>query len=67
MTSISQSFTYKIATKINWRRYETIITSLSPYLYVLTWHRHTAYTDTGRKCADTIGTVPVPRAGHFQC
>ena len=20
-----------------------------------------------RKCADTIGTVPVPRAGHFQC
>ena len=20
-----------------------------------------------RKCADTIGTVLVPRAGHFQC
>jgi len=20
-----------------------------------------------RKCADTIGTVPVPWAGHFQC
>jgi len=20
-----------------------------------------------RKCADTVGTVPVPRAGHFQC
>jgi len=20
-----------------------------------------------RKCADTAGTVPVPRAGHFQC
>jgi len=20
-----------------------------------------------RKCADTIGTVPVHRAGHFQC
>ena len=20
-----------------------------------------------RKCADTIGTVPVPRAGYFQC
>ena len=20
-----------------------------------------------RKCADTIGTVAVPRAGHFQC
>ena len=20
-----------------------------------------------RKCADTTGTVPVPRAGHFQC
>jgi len=23
--------------------------------------------DRERKCADTIGTVPVPWAGHFQC
>jgi len=22
---------------------------------------------SGRKCADTIGTVPIPSAGHFQC
>ena len=26
------------------------------------WSRHRE-----RKCADTIGTVPVPWAGHFQC
>jgi len=30
VTNISQSFTYKMAAKINWRRYGTIITSLSP-------------------------------------
>jgi len=26
-----------------------------------------AVVDRVRKCADTIGTVPVPLAGHFQC
>jgi len=26
-----------------------------------------SYTDRERKCADTIGTVSVPWAGHFQC
>jgi len=35
MTNISQSFTYKVAAKINWYRYGTIITSLSPYVYVI--------------------------------
>ena len=33
VTNISQSFTYKMAIKINWHRYETIITSLSPYVW----------------------------------
>ena len=32
MTNISPSFTYKMAAKINWYRYGTIITSLSPYV-----------------------------------
>ena len=30
VTHISKSFTYKMAAKINWHRYGTIITSLSP-------------------------------------
>ena len=33
---ISKSFTYKMAAKINWHRYGTIITSLSPYVYHIT-------------------------------
>ena len=31
--NISRSFTYKMAAKINWHRYGTIITSLSPYVF----------------------------------
>ena len=31
-------------------------------------NQRTAYRRYGeRKCADTVGTVPVPWAGHFQC
>jgi len=33
VTTISKSFTYKMAAKINWHRYGTIITSLSPCVY----------------------------------
>ena len=32
VTNISQTFTYKMAAKINWHRYGTIITSLSSYV-----------------------------------
>jgi len=35
VTNISQSFTYKMAAKINWHRYGTIITSLSPYVLLV--------------------------------
>jgi len=34
VTNISQSFTYKMAAEINMRRYGTIITSLSPCVYL---------------------------------
>jgi len=33
VTNISQSFTYKMAAKINWHRYGTIIASLSSYVF----------------------------------
>jgi len=33
VTNISESFTCKMASKINWHRYETIIAS-PPYVYV---------------------------------
>jgi len=34
VTNISESFTYKkMAAKINWYRYGTIIKSLSPYVF----------------------------------
>ena len=33
VTNISKSFAYKMAAKINWHRYGTIITLLSPYAY----------------------------------
>jgi len=32
VTNISQIFTYKMAAKIKWHKYATIITSLSPYV-----------------------------------
>ena len=32
VTNISRSFTYKMATKINWHRHGRIITSLAPYV-----------------------------------
>ena len=35
VTNTSQSFTYKMAAKINRHRYETIITSLSPCVYLI--------------------------------
>jgi len=34
VTNISKSFAYKMAAKINWQRYGTIITLLSPYRYL---------------------------------
>ena len=34
VTNISESFTYMMAAKINWHRYWTIITSLTPYVYM---------------------------------
>jgi len=33
VTNIYQGFTYKMAAKINWHRYGTIITSLTPYVF----------------------------------
>jgi len=46
VTNIYKSFTYKMAAKINWHRYGTIITSLSSYVWgtkrcrklFLKWH-----------------------------
>jgi len=42
-----KSFTYKMAAKINWHRYGTIITSLSPYVYI-GWSDVTGYMVTIR-------------------
>jgi len=34
----------------------------------MTAHNHDVATEhRKRKCADMIGTVPVPWSGHFQC
>ena len=49
--SISESFTYNMAAKINWHRYGTIITSLSPYVYSLP-----AFQNAGPLIGDRHGT-----------
>jgi len=63
VVNISESFTHNMAAKTSWHRYETKLRHCHRMCFIDTIGLSASRE---RKCADTVGTVLVPWAGHFQ-